>query len=130
MVKDINRKIVNICSHCTKPNSISHFLIDSISNRFFSQNWAKWWEVITGFNIREENQIHEFILFRISGGSDDVMFMNYCMLNAKHYIYLENKQTKDENKKCIFNVEFLGYLWHLKYILNIGKNICTKKSNS
>ncbi len=76
------------------------------------------WEAVTVFNIREENNIHESILFVFQWGSDDAIVINYCILYAKHlFIYLE--KLKDENKK--FNVDFLGYLCHLKYILKIEK---------
>ncbi len=67
---------------------------------------------MTGFNIKEENYIHASILFRFHRGSDDDYVINYYILYAKHYIYLE----------------LLGYLCHLKYILKIEKNICTKKN--
>ncbi len=74
---------------------------------------------MTGFNIKEESYIHESILFGFPGSSDDAIALNYCMLYAKHYIYLE--KLKEENKKREFNVDFLGYLCYLKYILNMEK---------
>ncbi len=52
---------------------------------------------MTGFNIREQSYIHEYILFGFSGSSDDAITINYCMLYAKHYIYLE--KLKEENEK-------------------------------
>ncbi len=48
------------------------------------------------------------------------------MLYAKHYIYLE--KLKEENKKGEFNIDFLGYLCYLKYILKIEKSICNGKN--
>ncbi len=53
---------------------------------------------MTDFNIREDNHIHESILFWFSRGSDDtIVIINYCILYAKpYYIYLE--KPKDENK--------------------------------
>ncbi len=51
---------------------------------------------MTGFNIREKNYIHESILFRFPGGSDDAIVIHYCILYAKYYVYSE--QLKDENK--------------------------------
>ncbi len=61
---------------------------------------------ITNFNIREEDHIHESILFGFPGTSDGVIVINYCMLYAKSYIYLE--KLKDNNKQPGFNVDFLG----------------------
>ncbi len=52
---------------------------------------------MTGFNIREESYIHESILFGFPGSNDDAIAINYCILYAKHYIYLE--KLKEENKK-------------------------------
>ncbi len=74
---------------------------------------------MTGFHTREESHIHESILFGFPGSSDDAIFINYCMLYAKCYIY---------SKKREFNVDFLGYLCYLKYILKIEKSICNRKN--
>ncbi len=57
--------------------------------------------------------------------SDDAIVINYCILYAKHYIYLE--KLKEEEKRE-FNVDFLGYLCYLQYILKIEKSICNKKN--
>ncbi len=48
------------------------------------------------FNVREERYLHESILFGFPGSSDEVIAISYCMLYAKHYIYLE--KLKEENK--------------------------------
>ncbi len=52
---------------------------------------------MTGFNISKENHIHEAILLKNIKGIHNAIVINYYMLNAKHYIYLE--KLKDENKK-------------------------------
>ncbi len=52
---------------------------------------------MTGFNIKEESYIYESILFGFPGSRDEAIAINYCMLYAKHYIYLE--KLKEENKK-------------------------------
>ncbi len=59
------------------------------------------------------------------GSSDDVIVINYCMLYAKHYIYLE--KLKDENTKSGFNIDFTCTISNT-YILQIEKNICTQKN--
>ncbi len=69
---------------------------------------------MTGLNIRDESHIHESILFGFPGRSDDAIVINYCILYAKHYIYIEKlKENKNQNT---FNIDFLGYLFKLKYI--------------
>ncbi len=63
-LKNIKIKIKdNACSFYTKADSISPFLIDCVSNRLFWKSWAKLWEAINCFNIKDENHIHESILF-------------------------------------------------------------------
>ncbi len=57
-------------------------------------NGGKPWLV---FNKREESYIHESILFRFPGSSDDAFAINYRMLYAKYNIYF--KKHKEEDKK-------------------------------
>ncbi len=67
-----------------------------------------------------EENIHESILFE---SSDNAIVINYCILYAKQYIYLEklNDKKKWQKNKQNFNVDFLSYLSHLKNILKIEK---------
>ncbi len=67
----IKIKIDNTCSFCTNNDSIAHFIIACISNR---------WEVMTGFIIREENHIHKSILFGFLKDNYEAIVINYCML--------------------------------------------------
>ncbi len=69
-------------------------------------NWAKWWQSMTGLNTRDELHIHKSILLGFPGRSDDAIVINYCILNAKHCIYLQKpKENKNQNT---FNIDFLG----------------------
>ncbi len=47
-----------------------------------------------GFNIREENHIHEASLFGFPRNSDDANVIIYCILHAKYYIYY--RKTKGQ----------------------------------
>ncbi len=47
---------------------------------------------MSGFNIRDEWHIHESILFGFPERSDDAIVINYCIVYAKHYIYLEKHE--------------------------------------
>ncbi len=76
----------------------THFLIDCNSLKLFRKRWAKWWETNTSFNIREEDYINESTLIAFPGTSDDVIVINYCMLYAKHYIYLEKLNINNHNR--------------------------------
>ncbi len=44
------------------------------------------------------------------------------------YIYLE--KLKDKNKSTSFNVDFLGFLSHLKHVLKIEGNIWSKNNEN
>ncbi len=81
---------------------------------------------ITGFNLGEEQYIYESILFRFPGDNDNTIVTNYCILYTKQYICLEKLNDK---KKCTsFNVDFLGYLSHLKHVLKIEETISSKNN--
>ncbi len=73
---------------------------------------------MSGLNINDESHIHESILLGFPGRSDDAIVINYCILYAKH----KNQNT--------FNIDFLGYLSKLKYILKIEKSICIHNNQS
>ncbi len=74
---------------------------------------------MTGLNIRDESHMHESILFGFLVGSDNAIVINYSMLYAKDYIYFE-KINENTNQNTL-NIDFLGYLSKLKYILKIEK---------
>ncbi len=119
-------KCNNICTYCNSIDSISHFLIDCKANNQFWKSWAKWWHSLTGFNMRDYPHIYESILFGFPECSDDAIALNYCILYAKHFIYREIL-----NNQNMLTIDFLAYLSHLKYILNIEKkHLHYQKPNS
>ncbi len=119
-LKNIRIKTDEICSYCNNIDAISHFVIDCNSNKLFWKSWAIWWLSITSFNIRMEENVHESILFGFPESGYDAIVINYCIIYAKQYIYLE--KLYDKNIKL--NVDFLNYLSHLKnkYLLRKPKN--------
>ncbi len=66
------------------------------------------------------------ILFGFPEGSDNAIVINYCIIYAKQYIYLD--KLNDKTNKQNFNVDVLSYLSHLKNTLKIEKSICIKKT--
>ncbi len=58
MAKNIKIKSESTCSYFNKIDTITHFLIDCINNKYFRKNWARWWYSITGFNLGEEQYIY------------------------------------------------------------------------
>ncbi len=63
---------------------------------------------MTHLNIRDESHIHVSIHFGIPGRGDDAIVINYCILYAKQYIYLD-KLNESKNQNTL-NIDFLGYL--------------------
>ncbi len=55
--------------------------------------------------------------------------INYCILYAKYYIYVE-KLKYNNVKNNSFNLDFLSYLCQLKYNLTMETNICTKRNQT
>ncbi len=74
MAQNIKIKPDSKCTDCNNTHSITHFLIDCKSNTLFWKSWAKWWQSMTGLNIRDES-----ILLGFSGRSCDAIIINYCM---------------------------------------------------
>ncbi len=68
----------------------------------------------------EECIILAFISALGRGGREIVEFPNCCILNAKYYIH--NKRLLDDN-----DIEFLHFLYVLKFKLDIEHKICKKK---
>ncbi len=97
--------------------------------RFCWKSWAKCWGAMTGFNIREESYIHESILFVFPGSSNDAIAINYCVLYAKHYIYLE-KNSKKKIKKENLTQTFWGICSISNIYTHDGKKVfLIEKSN-
>ncbi len=128
--KNIKIKPDSKCTYCNNTDSITHFLIECKSNNLFWKSWAKWWQAMTGLNIRDESDIHESVFWAFAGISDDAIVINYCILYAKQYIYLEKlKENKNQNTLNI-DLKFMGYLSKLKYILKIEKAYVFKHNQS
>ncbi len=80
---------------------MSHFLIDCNSNTLFWKSWARWWLSIASFNIIMEENIHESILFGFPESNDNAITINYCILYAKQYLYLEKLNDKKRKKNAM-----------------------------
>ncbi len=74
--------------------------------------------------MRDYPHIHKSILFGFPGHSDEAIATNYCILDAKHFIYREKL-----NNQNMLNIDFLWYPSHLKYILKIEKKTSALPKN-
>ncbi len=50
---------------------------------------AKWWFSITKVDIRHVSHLQENILFGFVGSNGITDVLNYCILYAKYYIYIQ-----------------------------------------
>ncbi len=67
---------------------------------------------MTGLNIPDEPHPQEPILFGFTGRRDDTIVINYCILYAKQFIYLE--KPKDNKEQNALNIVLWGYISQLK----------------
>jgi hypothetical protein len=118
---NIKIKNNNICNFCNQTDNIQHFFIHCPKNKLFWKTWSKWWNDISKTNISNCNNTEECILFGFDGKDDLIQALNYSVLIAKEYMYLQ-KLTND-NK-----IDFLTYLPILKNKLVIEKLICEKEN--
>ncbi len=75
---------------------------------------------MTGLNIRDEPPIHESLPCRFPGRIDDAIVMNFCILYAKQFIYLE--KIKDNKEKNALTIVFLDYLSQFEYKIKNRRN--------
>ncbi len=81
------------------------------------KTWGLWWKKLTNFNIRQQDDIIECIIFGFPGNTNNIIIMNYCIIYAKHFIY--QKKINNDN-----NIDFLSYLSLLKRHSIIEREIC------
>jgi hypothetical protein len=118
-----NLKILdsNMCSFCNKEiDTIQHFFLLCENINLFWKTFNNWWYRLTKVNfttISNTNRLQQNILFGFINPEYNTTVLNYCILQAKYYIYI-NKLNK-YNNICI-----LDFLIHLKSKLNQEKYIC------
>ncbi len=78
-----------------------------------------WWEKLFGIDIKDTQVIEECILFGFSFYNDVMYVLNFCILYAKYYIYIQ----------CLFNnntLDLYACLTQLQQALKVEENICIK----
>ncbi len=66
--------------------------------------------------------LNECIFFGFPGDSDVIEVLNYCVLYAKYYIYI---QSLYNNKK----LDIFAYMYQLNYAMQIEDKICKRQNN-
>ncbi len=118
MLSDINLINSPKCLYCNEIDNIRHFVlfcpkVYNLWNIFF-----QWWNRMGDLEIASDSDfLEESIIFGFHLRRDIFELLNLCILIAKYYIH--NKRLLDDN-----NIEFLHFLYVLKFKLNIEHQIC------
>lgn len=103
-----------LCSACVVPETLEHYFYECrVTYTFWSrlQQWIK-----STMNVGIKLNILDILLGILNENNDDFLFaMNYCILNAKWYIFKERLANR--------SVSFIGYLEYLKNCLIIERYI-------
>ncbi len=102
-------------------DDLPHFFIRCLKVKEFWPHWFNWWENLSGIVIRNSQVIEECILFGFLSTSDVIQVLNYCILYAKYYIYIQR----------LFNnntLDLYTCLNQLKEALKTEEKICNKNN--
>lgn len=111
------------CSFCDCEDSIQHFLITCDSAYNFWEHWFNWWQNTSDLDIKNHEHTEECILFGYPGHSDLIAVLNYCVIVAKYFIYIEKMLGKNQ-------MDFYKYLILLKQKLKMEKYACQNEGKS
>ena len=115
---DMKLKETPLCMFCDRIDDLPHFFfnceyVTQFWNLFAAWFWAVYDKYVPRLRLREMS-----IIFGIAS-VDDVMFvLNYCLLNAKYYIYRQRIQN-------INNLDIQAYKSEIRYKLNIERIIAS-----
>ena len=119
----ITVKETNICNYCDEVDDMFHFLLYCNKVHEFWVSFYKWWNRITNVRIIDETEIDECILFGYPGDIDIVHVLNFAILQAKYYIYIQ--------RLCANNkIDFYNFLVLLKSKLKMKKYMYEKNNNA
>ena len=114
-----NIKIKNSpeCNYCNNTDNLPHFFLQCPEVKVFWNYWLKWWESTSKLYIRNNQELHELILFGFPGTTDIIHVLNFCILYTKYYIYIQ--RLYNNNKLDLYTC-----LIQLKDALKMEHNIC------
>jgi len=124
-LKQIKIKDSNICQYCNHIDTIEHYLIQCYTTKQFWKSFRNWWSGLTencdifhiDFSINDEINV----IFGFPGGTEDIAVLNYCIIYAKYFIYLQKINDKQ-------SIDFYSFLPFLKHKLKIIKTINQKNN--
>ncbi len=104
------------CKFCNDDDDIIHFMLYCLKVKEFWNSFFLWWNRMSDFRIAYNYEdIEESILFGFQPKGNTFEVLNFCILQAKYYIYIQ-RMFKD-NK-----VDLYDFLSILKYKLRIEKH--------
>ncbi len=100
---NITIKISECCESCNEIYDIPHFLLLCPNVKAFWKSWVKWWFSITNSYIRHIDHLQDNILFGFVDSYSITDVLNYCILYAKYYIYIQRlfNQRKLDVYACL-----------------------------
>ena len=109
-LSDITVKDSNICEYCSDIDDLLHFFLYCSNVHTFWVSLFKWWNRTSGVSIQDESEIEECILFGFPTEIDIINVLNFIVLHAKYYVYIQ--RLYNDNK-----IDFFEFLIVLKYKL-------------
>ena len=107
------------CLYCTGTDTLLHFFLFCPKIAAFWKYFFNWWNTLGDIEITTEyDNLEECILFGFEAEGGSFKVLNYCVLIAKYYIYL----NRIHNNNSIDNYQYLVYL---KSKLTIEKKVCS-----
>ena len=107
------------CSFCDEIDTLRHFFLFCPKVVNFWNSFFKWWNNLGDIVLLDIPD--ECILFGYQWENDDLFkVLNFCILNAKHYIH---KQKLFNNN----NFDLYDFLIILKFKLQLEKSVCENK---
>ena len=103
------------CTYCKAEDDICHFFLHFSNVKIFWDQFFNWWNRIGDVEIPQCGE--EVILFGNPSENEIFTVLNYCILQAKYFIY--KRRLYHEN-----NIDLYKYLVDLKFKLKLELFIC------
>ena len=107
------------CLYCTGIDTLKHFFLFCPKIASFWKHFFNWWNSLGDIEITPDyDNLEESILFGFQAEGGSFKVLNYCVLMAKYYIYI----NRIHNNNSVDNYQYLVFL---KSKLTIEKNVCS-----
>ncbi len=102
-------------------HDIPHLLLLCPNVKIFWKSCAKWWFCRTNIDIRNVDHLQENILFGCVSTNSITDVLNYCILYAKYYTYIQRlfNNKKFDVYACL---TFFKNILKLEWLISISNN--------